>query len=72
MNSWGDKFRVTIWGESHGQQVGVSIDGVRAGIALKEEDFLADLSRRKAGGTGTTTRTESDAPHIVSGRELQI
>ena len=67
MNSWGDKFRVTIWGESHGQQVGVSIDGVRAGIALKEEDFLADLSRRKAGGTGTTTRTESDAPHIVSG-----
>lgn len=67
MNSWGDKFRVTIWGESHGQQVGVSIDGVRAGIALKEEDFLADLGRRKAGGTGTTTRTESDAPHIVSG-----
>lgn len=67
MNSWGDKFRVTIWGESHGQQVGVSIDGVRAGIALKEEDFLADLSRRKAGGAGTTTRTESDAPHIVSG-----
>ena len=67
MNSWGDKFRVTIWGESHGQQVGVSIDGVRAGIALKEEDFLADLGRRKAGGVGTTTRTESDAPHIVSG-----
>lgn len=67
MNSWGDKFRVTIWGESHGQQVGVSIDGVPAGIALQEDDFLHDLSRRKAGGTGTTTRTESDQPHIVSG-----
>ena len=67
MNSWGDKFRVTIWGESHGQQVGVSIDGVPAGIALQEDDFLHDLSRRKAGGKGTTTRTESDQPHIVSG-----
>ena len=67
MNSWGDKFRVTIWGESHGQQVGVSIDGVPAGIALQEEDFLSDLNRRKAGGAGTTTRTESDMPHIVSG-----
>ena len=67
MNSWGDKFRVTIWGESHGQQVGVSIDGVPAGIALQEEDFLSDLNRRKAGSAGTTTRTESDMPHIVSG-----
>ena len=67
MNSWGDKFRVTIWGDSHGQQVGVSIDGVRAGIALNEEDFLADSLRRKAGGAGTTSRTESDTPHIVSG-----
>ena len=67
MNSWGDKFRVTIWGESHGQQVGVSIDGVPAGIALQEEDFLSDLNRRKAGGAGTTTRTESDMPHLVSG-----
>ena len=67
MNSWGDKFRVTIWGESHGQQVGVSIDGVPAGIALQEDDFLYDLARRKSGGKGTTTRTESDQPHIVSG-----
>ena len=67
MNSWGDKFRVTIWGESHGQQVGVSIDGVPAGIALQEDDFLCDLGRRKSGGAGTTTRTESDQPHIVSG-----
>ena len=67
MNSWGDKFRVTIWGESHGQQVGVSIDGVPAGIALQEDDFMRDLDRRKAGGAGTTTRTESDQPHIVSG-----
>ncbi len=67
MNSWGDIFRVTIWGESHGKQVGVSIDGVPAGIALSEEDFTADLERRRAGAAGTTPRKESDVPHIVSG-----
>ena len=43
MNSWGQIFRVSIWGESHGQQVGVSIDGVPSGIALCEEDFAKDL-----------------------------
>lgn len=67
MNSWGDRFRLTIWGESHGQQVGVSVDGVPAGIALCEEDFSADLERRRAGAAGTTPRKEGDVPHIVSG-----
>ena len=67
MNSWGDRFRLSIWGESHGQQEGVSIDGVPAGIALSEEDFTADLERRRAGAAGTTPRKESDTPHIVSG-----
>ena len=67
MNSWGDIFRVTIWGESHGAQVGVSIDGVPAGIALCEEEFTADLDRRRARAAGTTPRKEGDVPHIVSG-----
>ena len=67
MNSWGNRFRVTIWGESHGAQVGVSIDGVPAGIALSETDFTADLDRRRAGAAGTTPRKESDLPKIVSG-----
>ena len=67
MNSWGNRFRVTIWGESHGAQVGVSIDGVPAGIALSETDFTADLDRRRAGAAGTTPRKESDQPKIVSG-----
>lgn len=67
MNSWGDRFRLTIWGESHGAQVGVSIDGVPAGIELSEADFSADLDRRRAGTLGTTPRKESDTPHIVSG-----
>ena len=67
MNSWGQIFRVSIWGESHGQQVGVSIDGVPSGIALCAEDFSKDLERRRAGALGTTPRKESDMPHIVSG-----
>ena len=67
MNSWGQIFRVSIWGESHGPQVGVSIDGVPAGIALCEDDFSTDLDRRRAGAAGTTPRKESDLPHIVSG-----
>ena len=67
MNSWGNRFRVTLWGESHGAQVGVTIDGVPAGIALAESDFEADLARRRSGAAGTTPRKESDAPHIVSG-----
>lgn len=67
MNSFGRIFRVSIFGESHGESVGVVIDGVRAGIALSDKDFEADLARRKSGAFGTTPRTESDAPKIVSG-----
>ena len=67
MNSWGNRFRVTLWGESHGAQVGVTIDGVPAGIPVSEDDFEADLARRRSGAAGTTPRKESDAPHIVSG-----
>lgn len=67
MNSWGQQFRLSLWGESHGEQVGVSIDGIPAGITLCAEDFATDLTRRRAGAAGTTPRTESDMPHIVSG-----
>ncbi|MFI3323541.1 MAG: chorismate synthase [Rikenellaceae bacterium] len=67
MNSFGQNFRVTLWGESHGEQVGVSIDGVIAGIPLTVEEFAADLDRRRSGGKGTTPRRESDIPTIVSG-----
>lgn len=67
MNSYGNKLRISVFGESHGEAIGVVADGVPAGIALKEEDFLYDLSRRKSGGKGTTPRRESDLPNIVSG-----
>ncbi len=67
MNSFGQNFRVTLWGESHGTEVGVSIDGVVAGMELCEADFTADLDRRRSGRKGTTPRKESDTPTIVSG-----
>ncbi len=67
MNTFGNKFRVSIFGESHGACVGVTVDGVLPGIPLSEADFVEDLARRKAGGLGTTPRIEADAPEIISG-----
>ncbi len=67
MNSFGHDFRITLFGESHGEAVGVVIDGVPAGIALAAEDFESDLARRRSGAKGTTPRRESDTPHILSG-----
>ena len=67
MNSFGRKFRVSIFGESHGELVGVVLDGVQPGIELSEEDFVQDLARRKSGAKGTTPRIEEDRPMLVSG-----
>lgn len=67
MNSFGRLFRMSIFGESHGEMTGVLIDGCPPGIELKEEDFLPDIERRKAGITGTSSRTEKDIPKFSSG-----
>jgi len=67
VNSFGTIFRISIYGESHGESCGILIDGVKSGIKLSEEDFLDDLKRRKAGAKGTTPRIEKDMPHIKSG-----
>ena len=67
MNSFGRLFRVSIYGESHGIQIGVLIDGCPAGISLCEDDFKEDFARRRSGGVGTTPRIEPDLPRIVSG-----
>lgn len=67
MNTFGRKFRVTVFGESHGEAIGVVLDGVPAGLDLCEADFEKDLLRRKSGAKGTTPRLESDKPQILSG-----
>jgi chorismate synthase len=68
MNSFGRIFRVHIFGESHGESVGIVIDGCPAGLPLSEEDMLPDLERRKGGKQkGTTPRQEADYPFFKSG-----
>ena len=67
MDSFGRKFRVSIFGESHGEAIGVVLDGVQPGIALSVEDFSSDILRRKSGPKGTTPRIETDIPEILSG-----
>lgn len=68
MNTFGRLFRVSIFGESHGPFVGITIDGCPAGIPLQAEDFSYDLERRKGGQQkGTTPRKEEDKPSFISG-----
>lgn len=68
MNSFGRIFRVHIFGESHGEAVGVIIDGCPAGLVIDETLLSADLERRKGGiQKGTTPRKEDDVPLFKSG-----
>src|SRR5688500_2962192 len=68
MNSFGRLFRINIFGESHGECVGLVIDGCPAGLPLSAEDFVTDIERRKGGvQKGTTPRKEDDIPIFKSG-----
>ncbi|MDO5442040.1 MAG: chorismate synthase [Bacteroidia bacterium] len=78
MDTFGRKFKVSIFGESHGEYIGAVLDGVPQGIRLSADDFSEDIARRSPGArgaaargeentVGTTPRVESDEPLIVSG-----
>lgn len=67
MDTFGRVFRVSIFGESHGDVIGAVIDGVLPGMPLSPGDFAGDILRRKSGAAGTTPRTEADVPEILSG-----
>lgn len=67
MNSFGKAFKISIFGESHGECVGILLDGVTPGIKLEPSDFYSDIERRKAGKKGTTPRIEADEVIISSG-----
>ena len=68
MNSFGNNFRLNIFGESHGPAVGIVIDGCLPGIPISMDEFSADLNRRKGGVlNGTTQRAEPDIPECISG-----
>ena len=67
-SSFGNIFRITTWGESHGAALGVVIDGCPAGLMLDVSDIQSYLDRRKPGQTKIATpRKEADAAEILSG-----
>jgi chorismate synthase len=67
-NSFGRIFKVTTWGESHGEAMGVVVDGCPAGFELSEVDIQRELDRRKPGVSEITTeRKEADEVKILSG-----
>lgn len=68
MNTFGRIFRIHIFGESHGESVGLVIDGCPAGLPIDIADFIIDIERRKGGlQKGTTPRKEDDIPIFRSG-----
>lgn len=67
-SSFGNLFKITTWGESHGKALGVVIDGCPSGLPLTEHDIQTFLDRRKPGQTNISTpRKESDQVEILSG-----
>jgi chorismate synthase len=67
-NTWGEAFRVTTFGESHGIALGAIVDGCPPGLELTEADLQLDLDRRKPGTSRfTTQRREDDVVKILSG-----
>ena len=67
-STYGKAFKITTWGESHGDGIGVVLEGCPAGLPLKESDIQKDLDRRRTGQSKvTTTRKEGDKIIIMSG-----
>jgi len=68
VNTFGEKFKFTTFGESHGKALGVIIDGVPAGIKIDEDFIQSEMDRRKPGKSKfETSRKESDKVEILSG-----
>ncbi|MGP0565622.1 MULTISPECIES: chorismate synthase [unclassified Nitrospina] len=67
-NTFGQLFRISTWGESHGESIGVVIDGCPAGLPITAEEIQKELDRRRTGQSKvTTTRKEPDQIRILSG-----
>ena len=67
MNSFGQRFKFTTFGESHGKAIGCIVEGVPAGLEIDEEFIQSELNRRKPGGEFATARKEGDEVEILSG-----
>jgi len=66
-NSFGKFFVITSFGESHGEGVGIVIDGCPAGLALTEADIQLEVDKRSPVTAGATARAEADEVEILSG-----
>lgn len=67
-NQFGNIFRITTWGESHGKAIGVVIDGCPSGLPISEEEINLELSYRRPGNSPfTSPRKETDQAEILSG-----
>ena len=65
---WGDKIKITIFGESHSEAIGVVVDGLPSGVSLDEAEIKREMARRAPnGGEFSTPRKEADEVEIVSG-----
>ena len=68
-NVLGNSVTVTLFGESHGAEIGAVIDGIAPGIEVDLDFMRKQLNLRKPHGKISTQRVETDEPHIVSGRQ---
>ena len=67
-SSWGQQLKLSIFGQSHGEAIGVTIDGLPAGMEIDMPRLLAEMARRAPGQSALTTpRKEADAPEFLSG-----
>ncbi len=68
MNIWGEQFRISIFGESHGAGIGIVVDGIPAGTVLDLEEIEREMKRRAPGQNSLSTpRSEKDQVKILSG-----
>ena len=67
-SEFGEKIKISVFGESHGKAIGCVIDGLPSGVRLDMDKIYADMSRRAPGKDKfATPRLEKDIPHILSG-----
>ena len=65
---WGNKLKVSIFGESHGAGIGITIDGLPSGFEINMDEVLKEMARRAPGKSRlSTARKEADMPEILSG-----
>ena len=66
-NNFGTNISWTLFGESHGPAIGITLDGLPAGFKVDMEQIKSDMDKRKATGKISTQRHEADEVHIISG-----